>query len=144
MTPLVPPASTPDTKRRMQNTRRRDTPSEIAIRRELHRRGLRYRVDFPPLAELRRRADIVFPRQKVAIFCDGCYWHGCPEHGTWPKANSDWWREKIETNRRRDEDTNARLSSAGWTVIRVWEHEDPEVAAETIEGTVRTRSRYTS
>src|SRR5438132_871188 len=90
--PPAPPASTPATRRRMQNTKRRDTPAEVALRRDLHRRGLRYRVDFPPVPRLRRRADVVFPREKIAVFCDGCYWHGCPEHGTWPKENAEWWR----------------------------------------------------
>jgi DNA mismatch endonuclease (patch repair protein) len=121
----------------MQNTPQRDTPAEIALRRDLHRRGLRYRVDYPPLPAFRRRADVVFPRRKVAVFCDGCYWHGCPEHGTWPKANAAWWRQKIEENKRRDRDTDARLTAAGWTVIRVWEHEDPVVAAARIAEVVR-------
>lgn len=124
----------------MQNTPRRDTPSELALRHELHRRGLRYRVDIRPVSTLRRRADIVFQRAKVAVFCDGCYWHGCTEHATWPKHNADWWRHKIEANRRRDRDTDAQLISAGWAVIRVWEHEDPSSAAEFIEATVRVRT----
>jgi DNA mismatch endonuclease (patch repair protein) len=121
----------------MQATPRRDTPAEIALRRELHRRGLRYRVDHAPLPELRRRADIVFTRRKVAVFCDGCWWHGCPEHRTWPKANAEWWEEKIDANKRRDGDTNARLAEAGWTVVRVWEHEDPVEAADRVETVVR-------
>jgi DNA mismatch endonuclease, patch repair protein len=117
----------------MQSTPRRDTPAEVALRRELHRRGLRYRVDHPPLPGFRRRADIVFTRPKVAVFCDGCYWHGCPDHGTWPKANADWWRQKIEATKRRDADTNARLKAAGWLVVRVWEHENIGEAAAKIE-----------
>ena len=121
----------------MQATPRRDTPAELALRRELHRRGLRYRVDHPPLSELRRRADIVFTRRKVAVFCDGCWWHGCPEHRTWPRANAEWWEEKIDANQRRDRDTNVRLTEAGWTVVRVWEHEDPVEAADRIEAIVR-------
>jgi len=75
------------------------------------------------------------------VYLDGCYWHGCPKHGTWPKANAQWWREKIETNRRRDADTNQRLEEAGWTVLRFWEHEDPEVAATKIADVVR-RARH--
>jgi DNA mismatch endonuclease (patch repair protein) len=122
----------------MQATRRRDTPAELALRRELRARGLRYRVDYPPLENLRRRADIVFTRAKVAVFCDGCWWHGCPEHRTWPKANAEWWREKIDANQRRDRDTDARLAAAGWVVVRVWEHEVPVQAAERIAATVRT------
>jgi len=123
----------------MQNTRRRDTPAETGLRHELHRRGLRYRVDFPPVGGLRRRADIVFPRQKVAVFCDGCYWHGCPDHGTWPKANGEWWRQKIEANTRRDEDTNLLLRGAGWVVIRVWEHEPVDGAADRVASAVAAR-----
>lgn len=123
----------------MQATRRRDTPAELALRRELHARGFRYRVDYPPLENIRRRADIVFTRAKVAVFVDGCFWHGCPEHGTWPKQNADWWREKIEANRRRDTDTDERLTVNGWLSIRVWAHEKPVDAAERIAGIVHAR-----
>ena len=125
----------------MLATRRRDTSAEMALRRELHARGLRYRVDYPPLPQLKRRADIVFTRQRVAIFCDGCFWHGCPDHGTWPKNNADWWREKIEANKRRDADTDARLGAAGWIVLRVWEHEDPRQSADSIERALTKRGR---
>jgi DNA mismatch endonuclease, patch repair protein len=136
MPQTVPPASSPLVRRRMQNTPIRDTPGEMALRRELHRRGFRYRVDVRPVPSLRRRADIVFTRAKVAVFCDGCYWHSCPEHGSWPKANAQWWREKIENTRRRDRDTDARLTEAGWTVVRVWEHEDPTAAADRVVATL--------
>ncbi len=95
---------------------RRDTKAELTLRRELHRRGLRYRVDVPAIPALRRRADVVFSRERVAVFCDGCFWHGCPDHGTWPTQNAAWWREKIETNIRRDADTNLRLEEEGWLV----------------------------
>ena len=101
--------------------------------------GLRYRVDYPVLNRPRRRADIAFTKARVAVFVDGCFWHGCPIHGTWPKSNAEFWRDKIETNRRRDRDTNERLESAGWKVIRVWEHEDPEEAAKRIASAVRER-----
>lgn len=126
---------------RMRHTPQRDTPCELALRRELHRRGLRYRVDYRPLSGLRRTADIVFTRQKVAVFVDGCFWHGCSEHGTWPKANADWWRAKIETNRSRDRDTDRRLAEAGWLPLRIWEHEDPRVAAKRVEEAVAKRRR---
>lgn len=112
----------------MKRQRRRDTAPELALRSELHRRGLRYRVDYP-LPGMRRRADIAFPRQRVAVFVDGCFWHGCPKHGTWPKTSETWWRAKIEANRTRDRDTDARLSAAGWISVRVWEHESPPTAA---------------
>jgi DNA mismatch endonuclease (patch repair protein) len=97
-------------------------------------------VDYPPLKGLRRRADIVFTRRQVAVFVDGCYWHGCPEHATWPKHNAEWWRDKLEANARRDRDTDQRLSQAGWQVIRVWEHEDPAAAADTVARTLVARA----
>ena len=81
----------------------------------------------------------MFSRARIAVFCDGCYWHGCPDHGTWPKANSDWWRQKIETTKLRDSDTNERLRSAGWLVIRVWEHEPVDDAVERIAAAVSAR-----
>jgi DNA mismatch endonuclease, patch repair protein len=121
----------------MARTGSRDTAAELEVRRILHERGLRYFVDRSLLAGVRRRADIVFPKARVAVMVDGCFWHGCPEHATWPAHNAEFWREKIETNRRRDRDTDRRLAQAGWTVIRVWEHEDPSVAADRIENLVR-------
>ena len=125
--------------RRMSNTGQRDTRAEMRIRHLLHARLFRYRVDFPVLNRPRRRADLAFTKAHVAVFIDGCFWHGCPIHGTWPKANADFWREKIETNRRRDLDTNQRLEAEGWRVIRVWEHEDPEQAAIHIAKVVQSR-----
>jgi len=104
----------------------------MRLRSELHRRGLRYRVDAQPLRGLRRRADVVFPTARVAVFVDGCFWHGCPAHMTWPEANAAWWREKIERTRARDRDTDARLGDAGWTVVRIWEHEDAQAAADRV------------
>jgi DNA mismatch endonuclease, patch repair protein len=132
----TPPASSADALRRMRSQRQRDTKGELELRSLLHRRGLRFRVH-ALLPGLRRRSDIVFTRARVVVFVDGCFWHGCPEHGTWPKENADWWREKIEANQRRDRDTDARLTGAGWTVIRVWEHEDPTQAADQIVEIVR-------
>lgn len=123
-----PPASSVIVRRRMQATRRRDTPGELALRRALYSLGLRYRIEVT-LPGTRRRADIVFCKAKVAVFVDGCFWHGCPVHGTWPKSNAGWWRAKIEANRRRDRDTDRRLKREGWTVMRFWEHIDPVQAA---------------
>jgi DNA mismatch endonuclease (patch repair protein) len=123
----------------MRATRQRDTPPELALRSALHRLGLRFRVQTAPVDGLRRRADITFPRVRVAVFVDGCFWHGCPQHGTWPKQNAGWWRDKIETNRRRDADTDARLAEAGWLPVRIWAHENPEVAAARIAEIVNTR-----
>ena len=115
----------------MQATRQRDTPGEIALRAALRALGLRYRVDVT-LSDTRRRADVAFLGAKIAIFVDGCFWHACPEHGTWPKANASWWRTKIETNRRRDRDTDRTLRTAGWTVLRFWEHVDATLAARRV------------
>jgi DNA mismatch endonuclease, patch repair protein len=117
----------------MARTGRRDTAPEVRLRSELHRRGLRYSIDVPPLEGVRRRADIVFFRRKLAVFVDGCFWHACPIHATWPKTNADWWKDKLETNKQRDRETDRQLEEAGWDVVRVWEHEDPVVAAERIE-----------
>ena len=117
---------------RMARVRQKGTRCEVELRRALHARGLRYRLQVPLLTKPRRVADIVFRRRKLAIFVDGCFWHGCPEHGTSPKSIADFWRDKIETNKRRDLDTNRRLTAAGWRVLRVWEHEDAEEAADRI------------
>jgi DNA mismatch endonuclease (patch repair protein) len=97
---------------------------------------LRYRVGYVVLKRPRRVADIAFPGLKITVFVDGCYWHGCPEHVTWPKHNAEFWRQKIETNRLRDADSNSRLLNAGWTVLRFWEHQSPIEAAETVAQTV--------
>src|SRR5438445_11107238 len=103
-TRTTPHASSDVVRRRMQVTPRRDTPCELALRSAAHRLGLRFRVDWQ-LPALRRRADLAFINARVAVFVDGCFWHGCPVHGTWPKTNAKWWRAKIEANRQRDADT---------------------------------------
>lgn len=124
----------------MQANRARDTKPELAVRRLLHRQGFRYRTSMAPEPSLRRRADIVFTRLRVAIFIDGCFWHGCPEHGRSEfQHNIDYWPRKIASNVARDEDTSARLQSAGWTVLRFWEHEDPSAVVAAI-GRVVTRA----
>jgi len=125
----------------MERQRQRDTAPELLIRKELHRLGLRYRIDTAPLPGLRRRADVVFPTARVAVYVDGCFWHSCPLHATSPKANAKWWADKLDANRRRDVDTDARLQEAGWTSIRVWEHEDPAASAQAIAEAVRRRAR---
>jgi DNA mismatch endonuclease (patch repair protein) len=108
----------------MQRQARRDTKPELALRRELHRLGLRYRVDHGVLPGVRRRADVVFTRARVAVFVDGCFWHGCPDHGSRPKANAEWWATKLAANVARDRDTDRLLADAGWRVVRFWEHAD--------------------
>ncbi|MBD9699191.1 very short patch repair endonuclease [Flavimobilis sp. GY10621] len=116
----------------MSAARRRDTAPELALRRALHARGLRYRVTYPVPGNRRRTIDVAFTRAKVAVFVDGCFWHGCPEHGTQPHANAGWWATKLAANAARDRDTDRLLTDAGWTVVRVWEHEDPDTAADHI------------
>jgi DNA mismatch endonuclease (patch repair protein) len=104
----------------------------MTLRRELHRRGLRFRVDYPPVDGLQCRADIVFTRARLAVFVDGCFWHGCPEHGNLPRANRRWWAEKLELNVARDRRNDVALVEAGWTVIRFWEHEPLATAADRV------------
>lgn len=127
------------TSRRMAGQRTRDTEPELLLRRELHRRGgLRYRVDAPVPGMPRRSADVLFTRAKVAVFVDGCFWHGCPEHKTSPANNGAWWMAKLARNVERDRETGAHLASLGWIVFRVWEHEDMTQAATDIERIVRS------
>ncbi|MCU1614233.1 MAG: very short patch repair endonuclease [Frankiales bacterium] len=121
----------------MSRQPRRDTAPEVALRRELHRRGLRFRVDWPLPGQPRRRADVAFTRRHVAVFVDGCFWHACPDHRTAPASNADWWAAKLEKNVRRDRDTDQHLDRLGWTILRFWEHEDPTVAADAVEAVVR-------
>ena len=124
----------------MQNQKSEGTGPELALRHELHRLGLRYRLHRAVVPGTARKVDIVFGPAKVAVFVDGCYWHGCPEHGRREhKVNGWYWGPKIERNRRRDQDTTERLRAAGWEVVRVWEHEDPEAAAERVKSVVTAR-----
>jgi DNA mismatch endonuclease (patch repair protein) len=126
-------ASSTQRRRIMQSNRRRDTKPELAVRRRLHAAGLRYRVDLAPIPGLRRRADIVFPRERIAIFIDGCFWHGCPEHGPIRfSTNANYWVPKIAENRARDLDTSTRFEAAGWTVLRFWSHADPSAVADEV------------
>lgn len=115
-------ASSEATARSMRSNTRRDTAPELAIRRLLHARGYRYRVDFAPWPNKRRRADIVFTRLKVAVFVDGCFWHACPEHSRVPLTNREYWEAKLKRNARRDLDTTSMCQAEGWTVVRIWEH----------------------
>ena len=123
----------------MQNTPTRDTPAELALRSALHAAGLRYRVDTAPIVGVRRRADLVFRRARVAVFVDGCFWHACPEHGGVPKVNAAWWSAKLSRTRERDADTDRLLNEHGWLSVRVWEHEPVGAAAERVKATVRSR-----
>lgn len=126
------------TRRRLERQQQRDTKPELLLRSALWRRGLRYRVDHRVVGR-RRRVDIAFTRAKVAVFVDGCFWHRCPQHGSMPKNNADWWKTKLATNVERDRATDRELEEAGWLVLRFWEHDDPVEAAPTIEEAVRAR-----
>lgn len=130
---LRPVASSPEASLRMSRARTRDTGPELALRRRLHSRGLRYRVQYRPSFLPRRTIDIAFTRRRLAVFIDGCFWHGCPLHGTRPKSNSDWWASKLEANARRDRETNELLLAAGWSVLRFWEHQDPIEACNVVQ-----------
>lgn len=117
----------------MSRAARRDTAPELALRRELHRRGRRFRVVFRVPGNNRRTIDIAFPRLRLAVFVDGCFWHGCPSHGRLPHHNSAWWTTKLSANEARDRDTDSHLVAQGWCVLRFWEHVQPSVAASRVE-----------
>ncbi|MCL2465320.1 MAG: very short patch repair endonuclease [Micrococcales bacterium] len=121
----------------MQANRSRDTGPELKVRRLLFARGLRYRVNFAPLRGVRRTADIVFPKQHIAVFIDGCFWHSCPEHGHAVATNTEYWEPKLARNRERDRETTAMLETNGWLPVRFWAHEDPLVVAGRVEDLVR-------
>jgi DNA mismatch endonuclease, patch repair protein len=124
----------------MRANRRRDTRPELRLRRLLHGRGMRYRVDHRvELPSGKVRVDIAFPRRRVAVFVDGCFWHGCPEHGTSPRSNAAYWRAKLARNRDRDRRNDQELGALGWQVIRIWEHESPQSAADSVIESVRKR-----
>ncbi len=127
------------TRRSMVANRGRDTNPEVLLRSALHRAGLRYRKHRRPLASLRCEADVVFPSERVAVFLDGCFWHGCPDHGSSPAANGEWWRRKLQGNQDRDRRNDATLRAAGWQVVRVWEHEAPATAVERIRAVLDDR-----
>ncbi len=134
-----PKPSDASTAKRMQNQRQKDTACELAVRRLLYSYGLRYRIDCRPEKGIPRRADIVVRPAKVAVFIDGCFWHGCPEHWKPPKRNETWWMNKIRINAVRDRETTLLLESAGWLVIRAWEHEEAESVAARVLAAVRER-----
>lgn len=123
----------------MLGNRRVDTKPEVLLRSMLHRAGLRFRKDrLIPLSPRGVRADVVFPRQRVAVFMDGCYWHRCPEHGTMPLTNHEYWRAKFQMNIARDARHNVALADRGWRVIRIWEHEvlDDDLAGHAVSRVV--------
>lgn len=122
----------------MKRLPRRNTVPELTFRRALHRRGVRFRLH---RADLPGRPDVVLVRLHVVVFIDGCFWHGCPDHAVQPKANASFWRAKIDTNRERDRRKDTALRALGWEPLHVWEHEDPEVAAQRVALMWRRGSR---
>jgi len=138
--PAVSWASSPAVRKSMLGNRSRDTMPELQLRRELHRRGLRYRVNARPLVGVNRTADVVFRKAKIAVFLHGCFWHGCPDHFQVPRTNASYWEAKIANNSARDDKTRIQLSTSGWLVVIVWEHEDPVAAAELIAASVKLRT----
>lgn len=136
-------ASSDGVRNSMRSNRGRDTKPELLLRRLLHRRGLRYYVNRRPIPSLRRTADIVFPRLRVAVYVDGCFWHGCPDHHTVSKTNREYWAVKVRTNRERDEETSQLMRDAGWIVLRFWEHVSPAKASEEVERVVKLRQSQT-
>ncbi|MFF9910170.1 very short patch repair endonuclease [Streptomyces sp. NPDC013457] len=117
----------------------KNTACELAVRRLLHAAGLRYRIEYPVPGMARRRMDVAFTSVKVAVLIDGCFWHGCPQHATQPKSNAEWWRQKLDRNMTRDAETTEHLTSAGWEVLRFWEHEDPKDVALRVATVVELR-----
>lgn len=126
----------------MLGNRRRDTKPELRVRSRLHARGLRYLVDKAPIPTVRSRADLVFRGSRVAVYIDGCFWHGCPLHHTVAKSNQDYWAAKLAANRERDERVVRTLEAAGWLPLRFWEHEDPDLVASEVERCVRARGAW--
>lgn len=125
----------------MSSLARRDTAPELALRSALHAMGLRYRIQVHVPGNRRRRIDIAFTKVKVAVFVDGCFWHGCLVHGTRPATNREWWDWKIQGNKARDEDTNRLLADNDWEVVRVWEHEPVVEAAVRVRQVVQARRK---
>lgn len=122
----------------MKGNRKRDTRPEVRLRSALHHAGLRFRKDrLIAAGNLVVRADVVFPRARVVVFSDGCFWHACPEHGTSPQSNVGYWTPKLARNVERDRRVDEALREAGWIVMRVWEHESPEQAAERVARVAR-------
>jgi DNA mismatch endonuclease, patch repair protein len=117
---------------RFRRQGRRDTRHELAVRRRLHARGVRYRVDVRPCPQTRARGDLVWKGRRLCVFLDGCFWHGCATCGHLPKANRGWWAAKLAANAARDRRADALLTGLGWRVLRFWEHEDPDDVADAI------------
>ena len=128
----IPEPSSSTVSTRMSRQARRDTTPEVAVRKLLHASGYRYRLHERVPHMPRRTIDIAFTKAKVAVFLDGCFWHGCPEHATRPKVNAEWWQQKLDRNMARDAETTDHLKAAGWTVLRFWEHQPPAQVAKLV------------
>lgn len=140
----TPPASCPGVSKRMRAAKTSGTEPELAVRKLLFSDGLRYRVQYRVVGLNRRTIDIAFPREQLAVFIDGCFWHGCTVHRTIPKSNNEWWKQKIDGNRERDRDTVALLKRLGWRVLRFWEHENPVIVLAQIKKVLNTQHRHFS
>jgi DNA mismatch endonuclease (patch repair protein) len=141
VTELNPPTSF--VRARMRAQPRIGTAPEYVLRRILHGRGFRYRVGYKVPGLARRTIDIAFPRKKVAVFVDGCFWHRCPEHSVPVKNNAEWWRQKLDANVARDRSTQQHLEELGWRVLRFWEHADMDVAADVVGASLFERLEST-
>lgn len=142
--PARPAASSEAVRARMSRQRSKDTNAEVEVRRELHARGVRFRTDVKLESDLRTRADIAWRGLRLAVFIDGCFWHGCPTHATRPTANAEWWAEKLDANMKRDRRTDAQLSVRGWVVRRYWEHEAPALVADDLYAVLLELKRATA
>jgi DNA mismatch endonuclease (patch repair protein) len=127
---LTPPSDV--VRRQMQAQKSSGTRMELQLRRSLYALGYRYRVNCRLLPDHRFKGDIVWRGRRLVVFLDGCFWHGCPIHGTTPKSNTEWWRQKIKSNQDRDRRVNEILRQSGWTVLRFWEHDDSEKIIESV------------
>ncbi|MGC9220779.1 MAG: very short patch repair endonuclease [Solirubrobacteraceae bacterium] len=135
--PAPPPASSAAVRAVMRRNRSTDTGPDVALRSELHRRGLRFRKHVAVVPGSRYRPDIVFTRQRIAVECLGCFWHRCPVDDVSPQTHSEYWQAKLDRNVERDRRNAQQLAAAGWAPIVVWEHEDPVSAASRIEAALR-------
>lgn len=125
----------------MRGNRKADTRPETTLRSALHRKGLRFLKNARPERDIACRVDVVFRGQRLAVFVDGCFWHGCPKHGTRPTTNASYWIPKIERNVERDRANDALLVERGWHVLRIWEHEPLDEATERVEVELRRLSQ---
>ena len=136
--PLVMKSSSKEVSERMKRMPTKDSKPELRLRKAIYGLGFRYRLH---RKDLPGKPDIAFGPAKVAVFVDGCFWHNCPEHGTIPKNNREWWLEKFQRNRERDTLKDEQLKEMGWLPVHVWEHEDPDTAARNIKELVKERLR---